>query len=164
MSDREFYLKRHTIEQKAFFKVIDAIPAERADYTPHERSPTAHRLLWTLAGEHVGCSKVVDTGRIDLDEVPAPPVEEARAIFKKAYVELREKAAALDDAGWERNMQAWAGGQKRWEKPLGEFLVFMFLDAIHHRGQLSTYLRPMGAKVPAIYGPSADDPEPAGLF
>ena len=38
-------------------------------------------------------------------------------------------------------------------------MLFGFLfDAIHHRGQLSSYLRPMGAKVPSIYGPSADDP------
>ena len=39
-----------------------------------------------------------------------------------------------------------------------EMLWGFLFDAIHHRGQLSSYLRPMGAKVPSIYGPSADDP------
>jgi uncharacterized damage-inducible protein DinB len=45
-----------------------------------------------------------------------------------------------------------------WEDTVGGFLWSFLFDAIHHRGQLSTYLRPMGSKVPAIYGPSADDP------
>ena len=44
------------------------------------------------------------------------------------------------------------------EGPCQQLAWMMFLDAVHHRGQLSTYLRPMGSKVPAIYGPSADDP------
>jgi uncharacterized damage-inducible protein DinB len=39
-----------------------------------------------------------------------------------------------------------------------DFLWFMLLDCIHHRGQLSAYLRPVGGKVPAIYGPSGDEP------
>jgi uncharacterized damage-inducible protein DinB len=43
------------------------------------------------------------------------------------------------------------------EKPIGEWLLFVLFDAIHHRGQLSAYIRPMGGKVPAIYGPSADE-------
>jgi uncharacterized damage-inducible protein DinB len=44
------------------------------------------------------------------------------------------------------------------EKSLGDMLFGILFDEIHHRGQLSTYLRPMGARVPSIYGPSADDP------
>jgi hypothetical protein len=48
-------------------------------------------------------------------------------------------------------------GNLAWEAPLGELLWFMFFDAIHHRGQLSTYIRPMGGKVPSIYGPSGDN-------
>ena len=40
---------------------------------------------------------------------------------------------------------------------MGEFFWFSLLDAIHHRGQLSVYIRPMGGKVPSIYGPSGDD-------
>ena len=41
---------------------------------------------------------------------------------------------------------------------MGDFLWYLFFDAIHHRGQLSTYIRPMGGQVPSIYGPSGDDP------
>jgi uncharacterized damage-inducible protein DinB len=64
--------------------------------------------------------------------------------------------AALDDAGWTRKGQFFAGGKMMLEQPIGEFLWFILFDAIHHRGQLSTYIRPMGGQVPAIYGPSGD--------
>ena len=50
------------------------------------------------------------------------------------------------------------GGALIMEQPLGAFLWYLFFDAIHHRGQLSAYIRPMGGKVPSIYGPSGDDP------
>jgi uncharacterized damage-inducible protein DinB len=49
-------------------------------------------------------------------------------------------------------------GELLMEQSLGGFLWYLFFDAIHHRGQLSTYIRPMGGKVPSIYGPSGDDP------
>jgi uncharacterized damage-inducible protein DinB len=49
-------------------------------------------------------------------------------------------------------------GWLAWETSLGDMLFGFMFDAIHHRGQLSSYLRPIGAKVPSIDGPSADDP------
>ncbi len=49
------------------------------------------------------------------------------------------------------------GGDAAWETTIDGFVWGFLFDAIHHRGQLSTYLRPMGGKVPSIYGPSADD-------
>ena len=49
-------------------------------------------------------------------------------------------------------------GHVAWKAPLGEMMWGLLFDAIHHRGQLSTYIRPMGGKVPSIYGPSGDDP------
>ena len=50
------------------------------------------------------------------------------------------------------------GDRVYFEAPLGHMFWIGLFDAIHHRGQLSVYLRPMGGKVPSIYGPSADDP------
>ena len=49
------------------------------------------------------------------------------------------------------------GGRSTWTDTIGNMLWGFLFDMVHHRGQISTYLRPMGAKVPAIYGPSADD-------
>ena len=62
----------------------------------------------------------------------------------------------MDDASWNRVAKFYYNGKVVSEQPVGQFLWFILFDAIHHRGQLSAYLRPMGAKVPPIYGPSAD--------
>ena len=48
-------------------------------------------------------------------------------------------------------------GGAAWEDTIAKMAWGFLFDAVHHRGQLSTYLRPMGGKVPSIYGPSADD-------
>ena len=64
---------------------------------------------------------------------------------------------ALDDNGW--NHQAWLieGAEEILLKDtVGGLLWIALFDIVHHRGQLSTYIRPMGGKVPSIYGPSAD--------
>ena len=68
------------------------------------------------------------------------------------------RLATVDDAKWDSQARLKMDGKVMWEAPLGDMLFGFLLDAIHHRGQLSSYLRPMGAKVPSIYGPSADDP------
>jgi uncharacterized damage-inducible protein DinB len=70
--------------------------------------------------------------------------------------ELRDRVSKMDDEAWDRTAQFYFNGKMVSEQPVGGFLWFILFDAIHHRGQLSAYLRPMGGKVPAIYGPSAD--------
>jgi uncharacterized damage-inducible protein DinB len=72
--------------------------------------------------------------------------------------EIGRGVRALGDEHWTRPVKLYVGDTLFMEKPLGEFLWYLFFDAIHHRGQLSTYIRPMGGKVPSIYGPSGDDP------
>jgi len=66
--------------------------------------------------------------------------------------------ATVDDAKWDSKARLLMDGKAGWETTLGDMLFGFLFDAIHHRGQLSSYLRLMGAKVPSIYGPSADDP------
>jgi uncharacterized damage-inducible protein DinB len=72
---------------------------------------------------------------------------------------LAEKLHGLDDITW--NHQAWmiVGAQEILLKDtVGGLLWLALFDAVHHRGQLTTYIRPMGGKVPGVYGPSGDDP------
>jgi uncharacterized damage-inducible protein DinB len=101
---------------------------------------------------------VVDTGKSDWQNITPPGLDEMIGMFEKWSTEVLDKVAKLDDASQERNAQFLYQGQVVMEKPLVEFLWDFMFDAIHHRGQLSAYLRPMGGKVPSIYGPSADDP------
>jgi len=101
---------------------------------------------------------VLDTGAIDWPGDPAPEkAADIVAAYEKWSAAVNEKLAQLDEGAWRRNGKILFGGTA-WEDTVANMTWGLLFDAIHHRGQLSTYLRPMGGKVPAIYGPSADDP------
>ena len=161
MSSLEFFKARRAAEFPAFRSVISALSTDRFDYTPHERSPSAAQIVWTLAIETKACCAFVDAGRVDWTHVE-PPNDPAALIaaFENNYRDLDDRVSKLDEAKWSENVKLFVGGELKREAPLGEMLWYLFFDAIHHRGQLSTYIRPMGGKVPAIYGPSGDDPGP----
>jgi uncharacterized damage-inducible protein DinB len=156
MTNREFYLQRLQAELPVFIKVLKALPADRLDYKPHDRSPSAEQLLGTLAGEHEVCVTVITERRGEWKGGDPKPYAEMVQTFERSAQAVVDHVGKMDDAGWEQNAQFFHGGKQVSEQPVGQFLWMILFDAIHHRGQLTTYLRPMGAKVPAIYGPSAD--------
>jgi uncharacterized damage-inducible protein DinB len=156
MTLREFYLERRRAESPVFMRVLRALPKEAFGYKPHERSPSAEQVVWTLTRELRSCLDVVVENRAEWKELPPPPFEEMVEMFERWSNELTDRVSKMDDAAWERVAQFYYGGKVVSEQPVGTFLWFILFDAIHHRGQLSAYLRPMGGKVPSIYGPSAD--------
>jgi DinB superfamily len=155
---REYYRQCFTAETPKFVRVLKAVPPGRADYRPDPRSRSAHDLVWMLARELGDACELADRGEVNFVVHPAPSLPESIAAYERNAAELAKRLATLDDAAWERKARFLMDGQVAWETTLGDMLFGFLFDAIHHRGQLSTYLRPMGAKVPAIYGPSADDP------
>jgi len=85
-------------------------------------------------------------------------------VLHQIGLQYERNAAAVDaaiekigDDAWEKKVEMSFGVPEPWADTLENFAWGFLLDAVHHRGQLSTYLRPMGSKVPSIYGPSADD-------
>lgn len=159
MSQREFFIERRGVEFGAFDRVIGALPHDQFDYRPHERSQSAREIVWTLAAETHACCELIDAGRFDWHhQSPNGTPAELVSGFQQTYEALSTRAAALDENAWNRKVQFLVEGTIMQEPPLGQFLWYLFFDAIHHRGQLSTYIRPMGGKVPSIYGPSGDDP------
>jgi uncharacterized damage-inducible protein DinB len=157
MNDREFFKSRVQAEAKGFKKVLEALPADRMEYRPHPKSPTAAEVLRTMAAELGACVDAIDRGQVEWN--PAPPTrrDDMIARWDKAHGELAARLESVDDAAWQRPVQMSAGGKAYPPMPLGGFLWFLLFDAIHHRGQLTAYIRPMGGKVPGVYGPSADD-------
>ena len=156
MSDREFFLARRKAERAAFVNVLNALPADKIDYKPHERSPAARQLAWTLAQELRAGIELCEKGETTFPTDPAPELPAIIAAFEKHDATLAERVAAMDGAAWRKQGKLTAGGRTMMEPPVGEFLWYLLFDAIHHRGQLAAYIRPMGGKVPSIYGPSAD--------
>ena len=79
---------------------------------------------------------------------PAPTVPESIALYEKNAAELETRVAKVDDAAWDSKARFLVDGKVAWETSLGDMLFGFLFDAIHHRGQLSSYLRPMGAEGP----------------
>jgi uncharacterized damage-inducible protein DinB len=157
-SSREHFVECFSAEKPKFIRVLKAVPAGKGDYRPHEKSNSAADLVWMIASEWGDACEIIDKGKVDYAMKPAPAVSQSVATFEKNADEIEKRLSKLDDAAWERKGQFLMDGNVAWEAPIGDMLYGFLFDAIHHRGQLSTYLRPMGAKVPSIYGPSADDP------
>jgi uncharacterized damage-inducible protein DinB len=155
---REYYQECFKAEKPKFISVLKAVPAGQADYRPHPRSTSSGDLVWLLASELRDACELIDRAEVNYVARPAPAVPESLAAYERNAEDLEKRLATLDDGTWDRKARFLMDGKVVWEASLGDMLFGFLFDAIHHRGQLSSYLRPMGAKVPAIYGPSADDP------
>ena len=155
---REYFKECFGAEKPKFVRVLKAVPAGEAAYRPHARSTSAGDLVWLLASEFGDACELIDRGEVNYAQRPAPSVQESIATFERNAAELEKRLSALDDTKWDKKAKFLVNGNVAWEAPLGDMLFGFLFDGIHHRGQLSSYLRPMGAKVPSIYGPSADDP------
>ncbi len=159
MTTLEYCLARRKAELPAFVRVLKAVPEQNLDYRPDPKARNARDLAWLLAYEEQQLVDLIEKGECEWKETPAPAsAEQIAAAYGRAANKVNEGLARLDEAGWEKKVKFLIPGAPPWEDTLGEFAWGFLFDAIHHRGQLSTYLRPMGGKVPSIYGPSADDP------
>lgn len=158
MEIHQFWIERWKSEQRAFAAVLRAVPGDQLDWRPHERSTSAGDLAWQLAEEQKQLSDLIDKGEIVFEQTPRPAgIDEIVAAWTRATEALESRLSRLDAATVAGPAKFLMGGQPVWEDTVGNMMWGYLFDMVHHRGQLSTYLRPMGGKVPSIYGPSADD-------
>jgi uncharacterized damage-inducible protein DinB len=158
MTSLELCRQQRAQELPKFVKVLKAIPQGRPDYRPDPKARTAAELAWLFAQSEAALVKLLDTGTIEWSESkPTGGLDATVAAFEKNAGAVNERLAKLDEAGWEKKGRFLMGDAPAWEDSVGSFVWGFLFDLIHHRGQLTTYLRPMGGKVPSIYGPSADD-------
>jgi uncharacterized damage-inducible protein DinB len=158
MTNLAFCVSRRKAELPAFLRVLKAVPQARLDYRPDPKARTAAELAWVLAVEEAALVTLLDKGTVQWkDERPPARVDEIVAAFERDAALVNQRLEQLDDAAWQKKGRLLMEGGGAWEDTTEQMVWGFLFDAIHHRGQLSTYLRPMGSKVPAIYGPSADD-------
>ncbi len=159
MTNREFCIARRKAELPAFLRVLRALPEDRLDYRPDPKAKNAAQLASVLIEEEAAMAALIETGTINWQrQAPRTAVADIVAAFEKNHRTTTERLERLSEADWTKTASFVVPGRPTWQQPLSEFLWLFLFDAVHHRGQLSTYLRPMGGKVPSIYGPSADDP------
>jgi len=152
----EFYRERHAVETPLMLEVLRAFPADKLAYKPHEQSSSAEAIFWTIVRGLITRNEVAARGEADL--TPGPPLSYRTMLaqFEELSSALADKLGHLTQAQWEQTARLRAGGEVVLEKTMGEVLWLFHFDLIHHRGQLTTYLRPMGRRVPSIYGKSGD--------
>jgi uncharacterized damage-inducible protein DinB len=137
-------------------KVIAAAPNAHLDYRPSPSCMPAGELLWHIASSDVmflegTISGTFGKGPERPENVKSPEqisqwyTENMAAAIEKLSAYTPEQAGKIID--FYGFLQAPAAG----------IITFALNHSIHHRGQLSSYIRPMGGKVPSIYGPSADE-------
>lgn len=157
MTNREFFTQLCTHEHPRFVGVLEAMPKDKLDYRPHPKSRSAYELVGHLIGHEQDLVELLETGSINHRvQVPFQSMDEAVDIYRKARKAVEAKLPALSDSAWDESGKFLVNGNTIMEMPRHGLAWMLMLDAIHHRGQLSTYLRPMGGKVPSIYGPSGD--------
>jgi uncharacterized damage-inducible protein DinB len=166
LSNREFFIRRWEQEFPGFMRVIRALPADKLAYRPHPGSRSAGELVALLASLEKGCIDLCTTQQSSYNTNMrwhpadrAATLDEMIAAFEAHHKELATKLSEIDDHTWNRAAWMIQGEQDILLKDtVGGLLWLALFDAVHHRGQLSTYIRPMGGKVPSIYGPSGDSP------
>ncbi len=155
---RDLFLRLWAKELTTTRKVLERIP-EGSDYRPDPKSRTAREIAWLIVREQIALVDGLERGEIRWTEVPAPTAMAAvLALDDEHRAGMVDRLKALPAAAWEIPVPfTFDGNVIMTETGIESGWTFL-LDVIHHRGQLSAYLRAMGSTVPQIYGPSADEP------
>ena len=136
--------------------VIGAIPSDRADYRPHTDSRTAFELAWHVVSAEIKYLEAIAAGVFPHDLKPVPEAVRQPSDILAWYTERFDPAVRrLEETSGDELLRIVDFYGLRTFPAIG-LLQLIMNHTIHHRGQLSTYLRPMGAKVPSLYGPSYD--------
>jgi uncharacterized damage-inducible protein DinB len=166
MSFRDAYLKEFEFESKSTCKLLERVPGDKFDWAPHEKS----MKLGSLANHIVALASrpetVLTLDEIDLQSPAAAALRPPSSTNSKELVErwgkniatTQKVVGAATDELLDRTYTLKAGDHVIFSLPKRISLrTFVLNHIIHHRGQLSVYLRLLDVPIPSIYGPSADE-------
>lgn len=153
MDEKTLFTRFWTNESKSTRKVLERIP-EGSDYRPDPKSRTAQQIAWQIVWEGKMLIDALETGTVEWSPPPMPAtMKEVLAAWDEQNATMARRWNDLPVERWEGSLEMF--GSTRPAAPMAWSFLF---DIVHHRGQITTYLRPMGSTVPQVYGPSADEP------
>jgi len=161
----EFFLTELDREVERSRRALEQVPDGRYDWKPHDRSMVFGYLADMVATMPSWLAMETTQDELDVAPTDGSTMKQAPKETSAALLTALDKAAAdarsaLEKTTDEHLMTVWrllAGGQVVMEAPRHVFIQDTINHRAHHRGQMTVYLRLMGAKVPSLYGPSADD-------
>jgi uncharacterized damage-inducible protein DinB len=153
VDEKSLFIEFWTKESKTTSKVLSRIP-EASDYRPDPKSRTAREIAWQIVGEEKMIIEALETGKVEwAPGAPPSTMKELCDVYDRQSAAIAGRWLALPAARWDGTLDFF--GSQRQASPMAWSFLF---DIVHHRGQITTYLRPMGSTVPQVYGPSADEP------
>ena len=163
MTAKEQFLGAYDREHATTMRVLREYPSDKLDLRPDPKCKTARELAWIFVIERGLGTKVLDDGFATggpSGPMPSPPESwnDLLGALDRAHQDFRHHVAALPDSKLPETVKFFTGPKTMGDVRRVDFLWFLLNDQIHHRGQFSIYSRIAGAKVPSIYGPSADEP------
>jgi len=141
-------------------RVLHSVPADRGEFRPSENTKPARELAFIFSHGQRGIALALSGRWVFPPQFPPTPSSwsEVLTSYDATTTAVRDALSSAPESRLEERVKFVVGPKQVAEIPVAELIWFMLLDAVHHRGQLSIYLRLMEAKVPSIYGPSADEP------
>jgi uncharacterized damage-inducible protein DinB len=153
MDETALFTKFWTNESKTTATVLSRIP-EGSDYRPDPKSRTAQEIAWQIVWEETLIIDALESGKMEWAPPPMPAsMRDVHAAYERQSTDIVARWNALPAERWESTLQFFGN-----EHPASAMAWSFLFDIVHHRGQITTYLRPMGSTVPQVYGPSGDEP------
>ncbi len=137
-------------------RIIESIPPSNEDYRPDPNAKSALELAWHFISAEIRFLKGIAAGEFDYSGSRPDSVHNSAEMaewYGKQFAEASESLKQLSGEQLAKTIDF----RGMLQLPAVFYLQFAGNHSVHHRGQLSTYLRPMGGKVPSIYGESYDD-------
>lgn len=153
MDEQTLFTKFWIDESATTGKVLSRIP-DGSTYRPDAKSRTAQEIAWQIVCEEKMLIEALESGTAAWEPSATPAaMSEISAAYQKQSADIAKRLQAMPNERWNGTLK-WFGS----ERPAPPMAWSFLFDIVHHRGQITTYLRPMGSTVPQIYGPSADEP------
>ena len=153
------YIRELESEVRATRDCLKVVPLDNPDYKPHEKSMALGYLAVLVADIPRWIQYAIGKGEVDFATYPqarATNSDELVAHFDRSVEAAKQALAGASDARLKETFYLRNDGQELMKAPIDETVMSSVNHMVHHRGQLTVYLRLLDIAVPSIYGPSAD--------
>jgi uncharacterized damage-inducible protein DinB len=161
MTISETLLPEFDEEMKTTRRVIERVPSEKGDWKPHEKSFSLAHLTQLVATMPGWVTKIVNGQDINLSEGAGYSNQSTASLLEQFDKHVGEARAAIAEADDDQYAKPWSlkmGDKVLFSLPRSVVTRQTINHLVHHRGQLTVYLRLVDVPVPSIYGPTADEP------
>jgi uncharacterized damage-inducible protein DinB len=163
MSIADTLLPEFDQEMTTTRRVVERVPTDKGQWKPHPKSFSLGHLTQLVSGMPGWITNAVTQTSLNLGSYPGYSYEKTEDLletFDKHVKEARKAIAAAKDSDFQMPWSLKRGDQVFFTAPRAVIVRQTINHLVHHRGQLTVYLRLIDVPVPSIYGPTADEPMP----